>query len=284
MDAFTSYPPTAVIDLESGFGHQLFRIAGLYSYAKKHGTNFKIRMITIPYYNSTSSHIIKRCEKMDNYSYDELKEQDEIPIFPPLDHLILETMHFDLPKLTVHTNLRCDFINPLYFKEYKNELVELFAPTEEMIKNVQNSLYYPKLKDSMFIHLRLGDITGPQRKDRHVELHKYYQRCLEKTKGPYLLFTNAYSQIASFYPMLIRPDITIVYEFEPLTVFYMMSMCGRGGICSNSTFSWMAAWISSASLEFGSFAGQRKEFMMPKKWFRDRVNIIDFDGVELVDI
>ena len=120
---------------------------------------------------------------------------------------------------------------------------------------------YDDVDSSIFIHVRGGDYLQPGVRDVHyVDLRQYYKNAIAKCSGVAhaYVFTNDKPYLES---LDCFDDIrhTVVQSKTELNDLYVMSQCGRGGIAANSTFSWWGLYLDR----------QRKNLMLPSKWFND---------------
>ena len=58
-------------------------------------------------------------------------------------------------------------------------------------------------------------------------------------------------------------NFTNVGNMDEIFGFYLMVRCFKGGICSNSTYSWWASWLNQ---------NPHKTVFMPSKWINMNVN------------
>jgi hypothetical protein len=63
-----------------------------------------------------------------------------------------------------------------------------------------------------------------------------------------LVFSDSIDKATELLSKLPTPNIEllIVKDLNAVETLYLMSLCGGGGICSNSTFSWWGAYSSLA--------------------------------------
>lgn len=119
---------------------------------------------------------------------------------------------------------------------------------------------YPRLAESIFIHIRGGDF-----KDHaylKVPLHDYYKSAVDMVtrsnsrgavKHAYI-FTND-RPYATAFAALGAIEHTFV-DTNELDSLYLMSRCGRGGITGNSTFGWWGLYLNI----------QREFLIVPSRW------------------
>jgi len=247
---------TSYIKLMGGFGNQLFMIAFIYSYSKKYNLNFCVSNVEIHHKDSTSSHIVERLKKLENYKDINFVED-----------VIIEKEYFyqEFPKITRNTFFRSYFQNVKYFEDYRDDLLLLFS---------EPSFIKKEILDYMFIHVRLGDYLASNHQHYNLDLNKYLTSCLEENEK-YILFTDSPHLVYKIYPFLKRENIILNEETDPLVCFYKMKNCYRGGICSNSSFSWMASWLNE---------NKNKKVFLPKTWIKNTNYDMSYPEATMVDI
>jgi hypothetical protein len=61
-----------------------------------------------------------------------------------------------------------------------------------------------------------------------------------------------------------------------LNTLYLMSLCKKGGICSNSSFSWWGGYLNT---------NPNKIVVFPNKWINTNYIVdIQYDGSTIIDI
>ena len=147
-----------------------------------------------------------------------------------------------IPNLTITGYFQnYNYIPPSFFEK-------LNLPTESLSRN-------PRLKESVFIHIRGGDYVNHPIHD--IKLDNYYERAIKlfPEETVFSIFTNdiEYAQSKSF---LKNVPHVFVNESE-VDSLYLMSQCS-GGICANSTFSWWGAYLNRA-----------RKLILPSRWYND---------------
>lgn len=124
--------------------------------------------------------------------------------------------------------------------------------------NTDIAAKYPRLAESVFIHIRGGDFKDLEY--LKVPLHDYYKAAVDMvTRGSRgakhaYIFTNDRAYAAAF-AALAAIDHTFV-DANELDSLYLMSRCGRGGITGNSTFGWWGLYLNI----------QREFLIVPSRW------------------
>jgi hypothetical protein len=152
-------------------------------------------------------------------------------------------------------------------KKSTNIVLHGYFQNERYFPSIPPTLQKTLLPDTVFLHIRLGDYTGT----RHdVGLTKYYVECLTRLKDDnkkFLVFSNENTKADEYIKSLNIPfTYTISDKTNALDVLKEMASCS-GGICSNSSLSWMGAFFQ---------AENRGPVFMPGKWI-DGVPKENFD-------
>lgn len=137
---------------------------------------------------------------------------------------------------------------------------------------------------SYFLHVRLGDYVNNAETRRHffVDLSLYFERAISHLESldpgaSLVIFAESESDLRSLYPGILTdsrglPRRVIVADF--LLTFYLMTLCGRGGICSNSTFSWWGAWLNPNA---------SKTVCIPDRWRpMGKASPLEMDGAIII--
>jgi hypothetical protein len=141
-----------------------------------------------------------------------------------------------------------------YFQNHnyitKSFLENIRLPSDSIIRN-------PKIRETVFLHIRGGDYLYPQFSVLNVNLDSYYKRAIEIfPQGTHFsIFTNDIPYAKSK-PFINTISHTFIQESE-VDSLYLMSQC-KGGICANSSFSW-----------WGAFLNPNRTITLPSKWVND---------------
>lgn len=169
------------------------------------------------------------------------------------------------------------FGNEKFFPK-KYVKLNLTEPSNSIIKGYKNLF---------FIHFRLGDYKELICFMFNLELEKYYKYCIQKILDKYknanfIILSNDIKSAKKYIKdnklLDNLTDNTVIYDEKGsrLDSLYYMSQC-KGGICANSTFSWMGAY---------SIKNKNKDLIfMPNKWLDFKIfdiisnYIIETDGI-----
>lgn len=106
---------------------------------------------------------------------------------------------------------------------------------------------YGPLETSWFLHVRLGDY----RKLPHhfLDLRNYYTDAFSRIpRGSMIIWASdepgIYKNYLETMAGLFNHTLVLIEEEDELETLFILSHCKAGGICSNSTFSWWAAYFS----------------------------------------
>lgn len=140
------------------------------------------------------------------------------------------------------------------FLEYRNEIRDLFLPTEEF-KNKLKSLY-PNIfnPNSVSIHVRRGDYLGIS-EILPVLDKTYFDFCVKNFKNSDIfIFSNDKEWVKS---NLNYSNSTVVEGLEDYEELWAISLCNHN-IMSNSSFSWWGSYLNT---------NVDKKVFVPSIWF-----------------
>lgn len=236
-----------VPNLKAGLGNQLFELATAYGLSKSLNKQLQLHSDYIEAsIHSPINYMDTIFVNFKRYISDSKPEKQVSPNISGSDYITLssdktpaELVMYNQDWKKIH-QYRAEFINLLNF-------------------NVNIASKYPKLDSSAFIHFRGGDYKGLDY--LNVPLKTYYSDAINYLKSHNVthvyIFTNDKPYASSFDTL---NSITHTYidenEYDSL---YLMSRCGAGGVCSNSTFSWWGLYLNL----------DRPYLIMPKVWIVD---------------
>jgi hypothetical protein len=149
---------------------------------------------------------------------------------------------------------------------------EKYFPSKEYIPTIRTAYY----ENTFFIHIRAGDYLFPG--SFGINLVEYHKQCIANIGShvKYIVFSND-NNYANNYMKQFEIQYTISNKVNPLESLIEMANCA-GGICANSTFSWLGAFFQREP---------RGKIYMPSVWLRNRdcrgiypkwATIINVDG------
>jgi hypothetical protein len=163
----------------------------------------------------------------------------------------------EIPRLLDNVTMYGYFQSPTYFDHCREEIQNLFAPEEWRVKYL--AVKYESAQNAYFIHVRRGDYLTHEM--HNVDLRGYYKRALDMVGRDklYYVFSDDLNWCQNW-EELRGMNVRYINEPDELNSLYLMSMCGLGGICANSSYSWWGAYLNRNS---------DKKIILPQKWFNN---------------
>lgn len=238
-----------------GLCNRIFQLLAIYNFANKNGK----KIIINPHFTCPSPH-----SKI-NYN-DVLFNKFTLLNINPVKKYN-ERNSFIFENLPIYDE------NTLYTRYFQNEKY-----VEDIIYDFYDILDFKKediLKDSIFIHVRLGDYIKNETSSHNVGLlnndFEYYKKAIKmfdvsKVKHIYVLSNelNKAKKMANiFLQEFVNVNIIFVNKNE-IDSLIIMASCELGGIMANSSFSWWGGYINS---KFNK--SEDKIFVFPKKWLNE---------------
>lgn len=235
------------ISLTCGLGNRLFQCASAIGIAKKLGFDFCIAKSKSNFHSKLDySCSIFRKIAVNNRSFESSYIEPE--------HLCHS---YCFPEIRSDTVLHGFFQNEKYFAECRDQILDLFEI--EKRRSDRLKLKYPNIESSYFIHIRRGDFV--RSKNFRVNFDKYHEKCIETLKSSrgdvkFHIFSDDINWCKTKWKYYDKDNMTLITGLDEVDSLYLMSMC-KGGICSNSTFSWWGAYLNR---------DDEKIIFMPDKW------------------
>lgn len=237
-------------------GNQLFQYSAAYAFSKK--TKRKLIIFSKGRYalhdlsvnhakiirlNKFNDHLLRVVLSDDNKLFMLIKKLLKIKSA----HIVNENNFFTSLNSEIHDNieLRDYFESPIFFNEYKNELLKQFS-----FKNINQSDHLDIIKkinnkNSYCLHVRRGDMVGNKGRETSI---KFQKKAIELVKF--------ISPQAKFFVFSDSPESVLKelhgYEFEimpansAITDLFLMSQCGNN-IITKSSFSWWGAFLNQSN-------------------------------------
>jgi len=254
------HKPILYVRIDGGLGNQLFQIASAYSLAKRND----MQMIIIPY-ECRNKHVKNNYEYFYNifngliHIRDNILQIQNIYNEPATECFSYNSNILPDKSNIIDTYLCGYFQNEKYFIDYKKEICEMFIK-----KHIINRLFeqYPNVENSYFIHIRRGDYVN------HplyvIDNDKYYTKAISQIlknniNTHFFIFSNDI-EYCKKYSVLANIRKTFIENLSDVESLFMMSLCKKGGICTNSTFSWWGSYLNN---------NPDKKIYFPNKWFNN---------------
>lgn len=151
------------------------------------------------------------------------------------------------------TNIKLNghFQSEKYFSKYRNEILNLFSPTQEIESYIFNK--YKNLNEYVSIHVRRGNYLHLSHIHPTCNLEYYYTAINHFKDCEFLIFSDDINYCKQSF---IGNKFHFIENESDLIDIYLMSMCSHN-IISNSTFSWWGAWLNNTN----------NKVICPSKWF-----------------
>lgn len=203
--------------LQGGLGNQMFQIANTISESRKYKIQYKFKPEAY-----TPMQANQPCKYINN-------------IYRNLDFSMTNEEYGNSLILNGY------FQSLKYFKDYSNEIKELFSPSEDFLKKIYQ--IYPQLysQKSLSIHVRRGDYLSISDILPVIDI-SYINSSLEMLGEHEVIFV--FSDDKSWVKNNLNyNNLIIVENLEDYEELWMMSLC-KNNIISNSTFSWWGSFLN----------------------------------------
>ena len=262
---------TLMVRLHGGLGNQLFQAATGYYLAKKYSFILVLVYSKNLKKNTHGEEFSKTVFRRFNVVItDDVSYYDNcIPLNEPNNNKTCFEYHGD-EIIGAYENhfLTGYFINKKYVKNAGPEFINLLQYPE-----ICSSLHekYPQLETSYFIHMRRGDYVG--HKLYVIDYDTYFTKAighiLSINKDAHFFIVSDDIAFCKTYAVLHNINKTFIENMDTLHSIYFMSLCKKGGICSNSTFS---GWATTLN------ASPDKTVIFPDKWINTSQKVdVPFD-------
>lgn len=251
---------TLYVEIHGGLGNMLFQVSAGYALARKYKRNLVLLYVKNKhqYTHFRVRDVLSTVLSLFNAACkDELLLEDVVEYREPTEDCFI-VRHLDPVFAERHRDyfVKGYFQNENHFKEHFPELRRLFLHNEAWMTALREK--YPGT--SYFLHVRRGDYVD--HKVHFFDLSAYYPIAVH-----YILDKDP---DASFH--IVSDDIEWCrdrFDYIPRKVFvddlddfqtmYLMSMCTKGAICANSTYSWWGSYLID---------NPDKIVIFPRDWIR----------------
>jgi hypothetical protein len=149
-----------------------------------------------------------------------------------------------------------------YFKWNRNDIIYMFV-RPHILNEIRDT--FPKVDTSYFIHIRRGDYVNHPL--YMIDYDKYYTKALafireNDTVDQHFYIVSDDIDFCKNYGVLDTvANKTYVENLDEVQTLYLMSLCRRGGVCVNSTFSWWGGYLCMT---------RGGKVIIPQPWFREK--------------
>lgn len=248
-----------------GLGNYLFQIATAYSISLRDNKKFicDINDIYSPH------------KTYNNYTPNIFRKLIFTSINQPLP--IINEIGFEyneIPKINDNFKLNGYYQSEKYFKNYKDEIINLFKIDNDTKEYLLKKYSDVILLDTCSIHVRRGDyLKFP---DIHPTQNIDYYHQSVKLMGDdkyYLIFSDDIEWCQNNFNFI--KNKIYIRDNSDYQDLYLMSLC-KNNIIANSTFSWWGAWLNentdkiiiSPKIWFGKKTNYNTEDIIPKNWIK----------------
>jgi len=246
--------------LMGGLGNYMFQISTAYSISLRNNKDFicDYSDSTVPQkpYSTYTDNIFRKI----NFT-------DKLPSFVSFFENGVE--YNEIPKIDDNVKIFGYFGNEKYFKDYRNEILDLYE-IDEKNNNELHEKYSELINysNTCSIHVRRGDYLNLQ--DYHkVQSIDYYINAYNEMghDKKYLIFSDDTEWCKKNFDFI--KNKVIIEGNTDYQDLYLMSLCKNNIIC-NSTFSWWGAWLNK---------NNNKKVIAPKNWFGPKYSHLVIDDV-----
>jgi hypothetical protein len=246
----TKYPAKQYVIspiLQGGLGNRMFQIASGFGVAQKQGKSLFITGMAQNAHSSTDyfKSIFRNVPR---------KAMEIQAVFQEPQESALE--YLNIPNEPIDMLMLGYMQSPKYFEEYRSSILDMFAMASEQKAAILAK--YPDVGERYFLHVRRGDYLKLEM--HNIDLMDYYHRAIQfiGRDAKYLVCSDDIAWCKTW-SELEGVDVMFIEDDEVMTL-YTMSMCSKGGICANSSFSWWGAYLNQNS---------HKRVVFPDKWFNN---------------
>lgn len=258
------------VSIQGGLGNQLFQYAAAYAvsryfnqemvqdvsfFDKQTLRGYKLEQLNLECNNRTYSGIYKKlCFPVDNKLVNYLLRRinHRTIIWENCTYWLDESPDRVFSSHIENAYMDGYFQSPLYFDQYRADLVQQFCPKYKEEKEYRTMLEKIKAVESIAVHVRRGDFKAAQ-KDisgfHYLLSEKYYHNALKyvvkKLKNPiFFWFSDDIDWVKqNFGEKENFRFVSLHTKNIDIDEMMLMKSC-KHIITANSTFSWWASWLN----------------------------------------
>jgi hypothetical protein len=146
------------------------------------------------------------------------------------------------------------FQSEKYFLDYRDYLLKLFEPTEEILQYINNKYGNILNKNTCSINVRHGDYLRFPNHHPVCSIEYYKEAISHFNDTTFLIFSDNINWCKHTF---IGDNFIFIEGEEDYIDLYLISMC-KNNIIANSSFSWWGSWLNQ---------NKNKKIIAPSKWF-----------------
>lgn len=150
-------------------------------------------------------------------------------------------VYHNMPEVKTITNFHGYFQTEKYFNHCKDKIIQQFSCPNKL------DFYekYNNLEKGVFIHIRRGDYINNLL--HFIDLLTYYKFCIAQyTSDTHFYICSNDIEWCKKNDIFNNLQYKTFVEENEVNTLWLMSLCERGGICANSTFSWWGGWLNQS--------------------------------------
>jgi len=227
--------------------HDNIHFASKYDYYQTLFSHFPHTIeVDIPHHLLGASHLLMNLARLKKISYQSPQSSAFSPWDPSTVRIpcVLEGYFQFYPIIKPHIQDICKFLIK-GLTEIRSDILQK----------------YPNIRDTAFLHVRRGDYMGLSHY-HFLQPIDYYERALSllATDIPILVFSDDIDYCKGV-ELFKNRNCIFIDEPDEVIALGLMSLCEKGAICANSTFSYWGAMLGAHS--------NGNTVIVPKDWCKD---------------
>lgn len=231
--------------LLGGLGNMLFATATAYSFSKQFNLNQVLSLNHLGALHTPP-------DKYTNNIFRKIEIAENTHGYKVVNEPSFTYSKFTIPTDT-DTKLFGYFQSEKYFAKYRNEILDLFSPTEEILNNIHDNYGELYQNKTVSLHVRRGNYVNLSAIHPPITVEYCYQALKCFPNHTVLVFSD---DIEYCKKIFTDKNFCFIQNTADITDLYMMSLCDNN-IIANSTFSWWGAWLNK----------KNNKVICPSKWF-----------------
>lgn len=261
--------PGIIVEFCGGLGNKMFQLSAGYMASRKYNCPlYYVNSANSNHHGNTVCYTDNIFKYMGNALTPDEINAYKCAFFPSSQNRIFNhTQQFwiSTEKYEMPDNLSIPVIFDQYFQYYpplksvEYELRDIYIKgLAEPISRISMEFSSELLNNSVFIHIRRGDyLQFP----RHPIIPiTYYEKCMSEftTHTHFFVFSDDVEWIKTQPQFSNNSSVTIIDSNDEIYSLAFMSLCKKGAICANSSFSWWGAFLGAH--------GARSSVYVPMPW------------------